>query len=233
MTSQLCNSSCFERLDTSNANADLKQPMVVVQDLESSSSSQEQQKTDIARQRVSILILVKSFCFGAFVGLLLQAVSFAAFLVFTKKWGKNPQPDESAPLSYWTLYLLIHADVAICALIFVGFVMTMTRKGSMYMRKKFDNDAHAPNGESVWTPLFLLVSGIYFLIGAVVGSCGAWAVVDVALGTPVPLASLLCSLLVNVGLCCLMIKRCFDWGHGPSFTADDEPEEDQEDSFFI
>jgi hypothetical protein len=175
---------------------------------------------------------VKSFCIGAFVGLLLQAVTFAAFLVFTKKWGKNTQPNESAPLSYWTFYLLIHADIAFCALVCVGFVVTLTRKGSTYMRKKFDNDAHAPNGESVWTPRFLLVSGIYFLIGAVAESYCAWAIVDIALGMPVPLAPMLCSLLVHVGLCCLMIKS-FDWAREPS-TADDELEEDQQgDSFFI
>ena len=48
---------------TSNANADLKQPLVVVQDLESSqssSSSQEEQDTDISKRRVSILILLKA-----------------------------------------------------------------------------------------------------------------------------------------------------------------------------
>ena len=142
MTSQLlCNASCFDRIATSNANADLKQPLVFVQDLESSQSSsssqEEQQKTDIARQRVSILILVKSFCFGAFVSLLLQAVCVAAFLVLTKKWGKNAQPDESAPpLSCsWTLCLLLDADIACHVLIWVGFVVTITRKGSMCMRK--------------------------------------------------------------------------------------------------
>ena len=69
---------------------------------------------NIATQRVSILILVMSFCSGAFVGLLLQAGVFAAFLVFIKKErGKNPQPDESVPfLPCWNLHLLLHADVA-------------------------------------------------------------------------------------------------------------------------
>ena len=151
--------------------------------------------------------------------------------MFIIRWGKNPQPDESAQLSYWTLYL--RTDIAFYALGFLGFAMTLTRKRSTHTRKKFDDDAdHAPNSESVWTPRFLFVSGIDFLIGAVAGSHGAWAIVDIALGVPVPLAPLLCSLLVQVVPCCLMIK-CVDWGHGPS-SADDEPEEDQEeDSFFI
>jgi hypothetical protein len=35
--------------------------------------------------------------------------------------------------------------------------MTLTRKGSMYIRKQFDSDADAPNRESIWTPRFILV----------------------------------------------------------------------------
>jgi hypothetical protein len=241
MTSQLlCNASCFERIDRSNANAsDLKQPLVVIQDLESSSSSsQEEQKTDIPRQRVSILILVRSFCFGAFPGLLLHAVTFSAFLVMVKKWGKHPlQPDESAPLSNWNLYLLFHIDIAFYALIWVGYFAILTREGSAYMRKKFDDDADALDSDSVWTPRFLVLSGIGFLLGVVAGSYGTWAIVDIALGMTVPLAPLSALLMdvvarhLVVGLCCLMIK-CTDRGRERS-TADGEPEEDQEDSFFV
>jgi hypothetical protein len=103
----------------------------------------------------------------------------------------------------------------------------------MYMRKTFDNDADAPNSsESVWTLQFLFLRRIGFLLGVISGSYGAWAIVDIELGMPVPLALLLSSLLLDVGLCCLMIK-CFDLGHEPSTADDDEPEEDQEDSIFI
>ena len=227
MTSGLCNASCsYERMATSNADAeDLKQPLIIIQDLESSSSSQEEPNTDIARQRVSIRVLVKSFCFGAFAGLLLRAVSFSAFCVMFKKWGKNTQPDESAPLF---LYLLFYADIAFHTLIWVGHLMTITRKGSMYMRKKFDNDAHAPKSESVWNVRFLFLSVMGFRFGFISGSYGAWAIFDITMGMPVSLVPLLCSFLVDMGLCCLMIK-CFDWAHDPSI-ADDKPEED---SFFI
>jgi hypothetical protein len=231
MTSQvLCNASCFERIDRCNANADLKQPLVVVvQDLESSSSSsQEEQDTDIARQRVSIRILVKSFCFVAFAGLLHHAVTFSAFLVYNKKWREN----NPAPLSYWTLYLLSHIDIAFYALVWVGFSATVTRKGSTCIRKKFDNDADAPDSESIWTPRFLGLNGIAFLLGLDAGSYTVWTITDIALDMPVPLAPLLSALLIDVvGLCCLMIK-CTDRGRERS-TADDEPEEDQEDSFFV
>ena len=163
MTSQLCNASCFERIATSNANPDLKQPLVVGQHLEPSSPSQEEQNTDIARQRASILILIKSFCFGAFVSLLLQAVTFSAFWVFTIYWGKNPQSASFLP--YWTIYLLMHMGIALCSILWGGCAMSLTQKGSMYMRKKFDNDADAPNSESVWTPRFLLLSGNFVLLG--------------------------------------------------------------------
>ena len=208
---------------TSNANAkDLKQPLIIIQDLESSSSSQEEANTDITRQRV---ILVKSFCFGAFAGLLLRAVSFSAYWVMFKKRGKNTQPDESAPLSNWTLYLLLNIlNIAFYTLILVGFFMMMTRKGSLYMRKKFDNDADAPDSESVWTAQFLIDNGLCLLLGINAGSFGTFAIMNIALGTSAPLVPLLCSFLVDVGSCYLMIKL-FDWAHDPS-TADDEPEED-------
>jgi hypothetical protein len=238
MTSQLHNASCFQSISsgTSNANVDLKQPLIVVQDLESVSSSysQEEQKTDVARRGLSNLIFMKSLCFGTFVGLLLQVIGFSAFWVFTIRWGKNPKPDESAPLSHWTaLFLISHTSIALSVLVWGGFVMTLTRKASMQMRKKFDNDADAPNSEFIWTPRFFFRSTIGFHLGLVVASFG-WAIVDIELGIPASLASLLSPLLPDVGLCCLMIKffECFDWVDDPFTAADDDPEIDQEDSLF-
>ena len=178
-----------------------------------------------------ILILVKSFCFGAFASLLVQTVTFSAFWVMYKKWGKNTQPDESAPLSNWTLYLPLTIDIAFHILIWLGFVMALTRKGSTYMRKKFDNDADAPNSESVWTPRFLIVKGISFLVGISSGFHGAWAIYYLALG--MPNSPPLSPLLVQVGSCYLMLK-CFDSGHDHELcTAYDEPEEDQEEDLFF
>jgi hypothetical protein len=226
MTSQLYTASCFESIPSSTANASLKQPLVEVQDLESS-SSQVEQKTDNERRRLSSLVLVKSLCFGSVVGVLLQAVTLSAFLVITKKWGRNPQPEESAAtMSYWTLYcLLVHMDIAVYCIIWGGFLMTLTRKGSMYMRKKFDNDADAPNTESVWTPRFLFLSGIGVLLGVIAGSYTAWVIIDIELGFPVSLTPLFSTFLLDVGLCYLMVKG-FDYAH-------DEPEEEDEDSFLV
>ena len=182
---------------------------------------------------MSIRVLAKSFCFGAFVALLLQAVSFSAVWVMHKKWGKNARPDESAALFNWTLYLLIHADSFFCALIGVGCViMMMTRKGysalMYYMCKKFDNDADAPTSESVWTPRFLFVNVIGFRFGYISGSYYTWVIVEIALGMPAPIVPLLCSLLVDVGFCCLMLK-CFDWAHEEPSTADDDDDDKLEE----
>ena len=250
----LCNASCYgERIATSNAtNADfLKQPLIVIQDLESSqssfssSSSQEgKQNADIARQqRVRILILVKSFCFGTFASLLLHAVlTISAFWVMynNNKWRKNTtQPDESAAplLSIWNLYFLLTILIAFHTLVWVGFVMTQTRKGSTYMLKKFDNDDahHAPKSaeSSVWTPLFLVVNGAIFLIGISSGLRVALTILNIALGMSIPLP--LGPLLVS---CCLMgLIKCYDRDDDDDelWTADDdEPEEDQEeDSSFV
>ena len=213
MASQLlCDASCYERIARSDANVDLKQPLVVVQDLESPQSSQssshEEQNADIARQRVSTRVLTKLFCYGNFVGLVLQAIAFSASWVMYKKCGNNTQPDESAPLSNWTLYLLIHADIAFYTLLWLGFVMMATRKGSTYMRKKFDNDTDAPNSESVWTGRFLVISVMDFHFGFTTGFYAIWAIFDIALGRPVSLVWMLCALLMDVGLCCFMLK-CF------------------------
>jgi hypothetical protein len=231
MTSQLSTASCFESISSSTAkNANLKQPLVEVQDLESSTSQEEQKTTDNERRRLSSLVLVKSLCFGCFVGLLLQAVTFSAFLVITKKWGRNPQPEESTTLSYLTLYLLIHMDLAVYSIIWGGFLLTLTRKGSLYMRKKFDKDADAPNTESVWTQRFLFLSGSRFLLGVIAGSYTAFVIIDIELGFPVSFTPLVSTFLMDVGFCYLMVK-CFDWGHAPN--AYDEPEEDDEDSFLV
>jgi hypothetical protein len=210
------------------ANADsLKEPLIdVVQDLESLSSRDENQPIDIARRRLSNHILVKSFCLGSFVGLLLQAVTFSAYLVITTKWGKNGPPEESgATLSCWTVHLIMHIDIVFYPVIcFVAALLT--RKGYMCLRKKFDNDADAPNTESVWTERFLFLSGVGFLFGVTVGSYTAWAIVDIEVGVPVLLSPLISILFTYGFLCCLMIK-CFDWGH-------QAPEEkDDEDSFFV
>ena len=119
-------------------------------------------------------------------------------------------------------------DIPFYALIWTGFFMTLTRKGSVYLRKKFDNDADAPNSKSVWTPRFLLRNGQGFLLGQFTGSYIVWAITNIMLGMPVPLVSMISALMREVGLCCLVIK-CLDW----SYQLDDEPEEDQEDSYFI
>ena len=231
MTSQLCSAFCFE----SNADADLKQPMDVGQHLEPSSPSQEEKNTAIARRRASLLILIKSFCVGAFVCLLLQAVTFSAFWVFNHvHWGKNLRSTPFLP-SYWTIYWLMNMECAVSTILWVISFMTLTRKGSLYMRKKFDNDADAPNSESVWTPRSLFLSGNGFLLGFIAGSYVAWIVVeDIVLGRPFPAVALVfSSLLVNVGFCCFTIK-CVDWHHQELCTAEgDEPEEDQEDSSFL
>jgi hypothetical protein len=235
MTSQLHNASCFESISSrSNASAELKQPLlVVVQDLESSSSScsQEEQEADVAKRAVKKRILVKCLCFGAFGSLLVQAVAFSAYLVFTIYWGKNPKPDTSAPFSYWTLYFFIYIKIIFYTLVWgIVFIMKVTKKGSMYLRKKFDNDADAPNSDSIWTPRFLVHSRLGFILGVIAGTSAAGAVINIGLGMPVPYMPLLYTLLMDTGLCCLMIK-CFDWGHGPDpFSTEDASDDD---SFFV
>jgi hypothetical protein len=228
MTSQRCTASCFESI-SSTANADLKQPLVVeVQDFESfaSSSQEEEQITHNARRRVRTRVLMKSFCFGAFVGLLLQAIMFSAFLlVITKKWGGDPHPEESTTVSFWSLYLLLNMDVLFYGIIWAGFLTALTRKGSLYMRKKFDNDADAPNTESIRTPRFLFIIGSGFLLGHLVGSNTAWTVMDMQLGMPLQLIPLLIfRLLTDVERCCLMVNF-FDWGC--AHLEDDEEEESE------
>ena len=193
----------------SNANADLKQRLVVGQHLEPS-SSQEEQNTYSTRRRMSLLIIVKSFCFGAYVGLLLHVVTFSAFLVLIH-WGKDPPAIAPFLLSSWFLCLLKYIVIAFYAILWVSFAMTLTPKGCMYTLKSFDNEADAPNSESVWTPQFLFLSANGFFLGGIVpGSYAAWTIVYIELGIPAPPTLVFSILPVDVGLCCLLIK-CFDW----------------------
>jgi len=120
----------------------------------------------------------------------------------------------------------MHVDIVFFAILWVACAMSLTRKGSMYMRKKFDNDADAPNTESVWTQRFLFLSGIGVLLGVIAGSYTAWVIIDIELGFPVSLTPLFSTFLLDVVLCYLMVKG-FDYAH-------DEPEEDDdEDSFLV
>jgi hypothetical protein len=230
MTSQRFTTSCFESI-SSTANADLKQPLVVeAKDFESSfssSSQEEEQMCETARRRVSTLVLMESLCLGCLFGLLIQSGIFSVFLVITKNWGSDPQQEESTILPHWTLYLLLCMDVAFYGIIWAVLFTALTRQGSMYTRKKFDIDADAPSPESVWTPQFLFTIAIVFLIGHIVGSYAAWAIVYMQLGMPLQLTPLLFRLLTDVGLCHLTVKW-FDLGG-------EHPDDDDEDSdaFFV
>ena len=236
MASQVYAASCFKSISRA-ASADLKQPLIVVQDLESSSSSssREEQNTDKnTRRRLGILVLLKSLCIGAFVGLLIQTITFySAFLVVTIKRAKTP--------AYWIMSVLVFLDIAILSLFSLGgYCMAVTRNEAMHMRKKFDNEADgAPKTESVWTERFLLLSETAFLQGLFIGSFTAWVMVYLMLGLPVPFVSLLFTFLVHVGLCCLTAKY-FDWVHALTAVYEEEEEEEEpeddgeeQDWFFV
>jgi hypothetical protein len=124
---------------------------------------------------------------------------------------------------------LSQVDIAICIGIWSTFVYTMTKSGSLYMRKKLDQDVDTPAGaNSIWTARVLFAVGIYFLVGVSVGSCSLWTIVDLRMGVVVPsLIPLLITGVVEFSFFYIMIM-CFDWGHGKS--AGDEKEEEV-DSF--
>jgi threonine/homoserine/homoserine lactone efflux protein len=103
----------------------------------------------------------------------------------------------------------------------------------MYMLKKFDNDADAPDTESIWTPPLMFRSEIVFYLGVFVGSHAAFTVIDIGLGKPLPLPLLIFTVLMDLGTCFLVLTWFQMDRREPA--ADDEPseEEDNEDSYFV
>jgi NhaP-type Na+/H+ or K+/H+ antiporter len=180
-------------------------------------------------------MIVKVFLMGIAAGLVLQAITFSAFVTILKFWGKDPRPqDLSNRAMYFLLFLLSQADIAVYSVVIVMFIFFLTRSGPMYMRKKFDSEdgiIRTKEGESTISSLstrkFLFRAGITFLFGIMLGSAAPWVAVDYKMGLPMTLGPLIATLILDLFLLPIMF-RSFDWAQeeeGETSSSDEGQEE--------
>ena len=224
--------SCFEDNDhTEDITGEnmLKQPLIM-----SDESLEDEEQTDLSKVRQIRSIICKSLLLGIFIGFALQVIPFAAWHALSKMFGKDPKPTPGSLLSsfsYCMLVLIGQLDLAMYVVIMLTFMYTMTKSGSLYMRKKFDRDAANPNSGSIWTPRMLIVVGIYFLFGATVGSSFShWIILALRMEMAIPLMPILYTLMVDFVLL-FLVSVGFDWSHSGYATEQEELEDD--DSSFV
>jgi hypothetical protein len=215
----------------------MKRPLVTTA-LSSGNASLETEE-HIRLEQQSKRLVWQAFLLGSAIGFVLHVVVFATCYTIFKIWSQHPTFSGSLSLaSYWMLVLLSQAVIAIYVGICLIFLYTMTKSGSLYMRKKLDQDVDTPAGaNSIWTARMLFVVGIYF-VGVSVGSCSFWTIARLRMGMVVPLTPLLMTVVVEFSffyIFYIMIKCFEDWGRaGSSKSCGDEEEEDEEnDPFFV
>jgi hypothetical protein len=228
--SRLHTASCLEdndhTEDNTGAGENMKQSFIM-----SNESLEDEEQTKLQEERQCRSIICKGFLLGSSIGFALQGLTFLACYMILKMFGENPKPTPGSLLScfsYSMLFLVSQLDIVMYGIIWLTFMYTMTKSGSLYMRKKFDKDAANPKSGSIWTARMLFIVGIYVLFGAVVGSFALWMIADLRIGMVVPLMPLFNTVMIDFVLFLVMIK-CFDCGHS-GYTAEEELDDD---SYFV
>jgi hypothetical protein len=236
--SRLYTASCFEDNDhtTEDSTAGensmfLKQPLIMSHE----SLEQDEEQTKLQKERQSRSIICKSFLLGSSIGFALQVMSFAACYALFKMFGgkdAKPTPGSLPPssFSYCMLVLISQLDLAIYLAIWLAFMATITKSGSLYMRKKFDKDAANPNSGSIWTTRMLFIVGVYFLVGSIFGSFSLWMIVDLRMGMVIPLMPFFSTMMIDFVAFIFMVK-CFDLSHPSTTTSGYSVEQELEDDY--
>jgi hypothetical protein len=221
--------SCFEDNDHTAEDSTagenmmmLKQPLITTSNEE---SLEGEEQTKLQKERQSSSVICKSFLLGSSFGFALQTMSYAAYYTLFKMFGKDTQPTTGSLLSWFSYCLLVlisQLDLAIYVAIWLTFLYTTTKTGSLYMRKKFDKDAATPNSGSIWTTRMLFMFGVYFLVGLHAGAFSLLVIVDVCIGMTIPLMPLFRNMVMDF-VTLFLIGKCFDWRR---LSKEQEPEDD-------
>jgi hypothetical protein len=131
---------------------------------------------------------------------------------------------------YGILSVLTQIDLVIYVLIWIAFTCTMTKNGMQFLRLQSQN----PSLQRRW----VFVLGVYFLVGIVLGAFGAWSLIDIYLGFPIPFLPIVATVGIDLVLCYLMVW-CYDLGRrSGSITSslddsqgeyDDDDDDDDDD----
>ncbi|KAG7338126.1 hypothetical protein IV203_034352 [Nitzschia inconspicua] len=185
---------------------------------------------------------------GALTGFFIQVVSLGAYAVLLLQYNKTAgdidtnkmdhmawwpfwKTDGSETISMssmitvdWFLYgilsVLTQIDLVIYVLIWVAFTCTMTRNGMQFLRFHYQDPSLRRRG--------VFVLGVYFLVGIVVGAFGAWSLIDIYLGFPIPFFPIVATVVIDLGLCYMMVW-CYDLGQRRDRVSGDETECDEDD----
>jgi hypothetical protein len=215
----------------------MKRPLITATWSSNASLEAEEQTRLEKDKQQGKLLARRAFLLGCALGFVLQVMAFATCYTILKIWRQNPTfPGSLSLVSYWMLVLLSRlVDIGIYLGLLLTFLCIRTKSGSLYMRKKLDQDVDSttPAGSnSMWTAHNLYVAGIYFWGGAIVATFSLWAIVDLSICmvvpyvAVVPLVRLLMTVVVIFLLFWIMIKS-LDWGY--NIKSGREEQEDEEE----
>jgi hypothetical protein len=89
--------------------------------------------------------------------------------------------------------------------------LNQVSSGSLHMQNKFGKDAANPSSGSNWSARrMLFVAGVYFLVGAVVGSNCLWMIVALRTGMAIPLMPFFSVVLIEFVLSLITVKHLSD-----------------------
>jgi hypothetical protein len=132
------------------------------------------------------------------------------FVVFNINW-----------FIYGILSVLTQIDLVIYVLIWITFTCTMTKNGMKFLRLQAQN----PSLQRRW----VFVLGVYFLVGIVLGAFGAWSMIDIYLGFPIPFLPIVATVGIDLLLCYLMVW-CYDLGRRGARTTSTSLTDNSQDS---
>jgi hypothetical protein len=239
--SRLYTASCFEDNDhTEDITGDnMKQPLIIM----SNESLRDEEQTTVSKERPSRSILcIQSFLFGSFIAFAVQGIAFAAcdlVKMFGKEPPKPPAPPGSLLLGSFPYYYFVRASqleaviFVIVVAVWMTSIYTITKSGSLYIRKKFDKkDAPASNhprsGSSIsWTKRILFFAGLYFAVGSLVGSTSLWMLMFfLRSGMVLPWPPVFSTVMIG-WVFFLITLECFEWrSRSWHQTTEDEPDDD-------
>ena len=188
--------------------------------------AEEQTRLEQVKQHRSKGLVWNAFLLGSVLGAVLRGLVFATNSVISKTWSQNPIFSGSFLSSSLASDIGIH-------IIFIWSTVcySRTRSGSLYLRKKLDQDVGRPAGSNlIWTARMSLLASLYFLSGYILGSCLFLVGVGVPMGMDVPFTFMLVTVLVDFVFSWLIFK-CFDWVNNKS--GEEQEDEEEDDSFFV
>ena len=237
ITSRLYTASCFDHSnnhtdDDSMGAENMAQPLIM-----SNASLKDEEQTMLSKERRSRSILYESFMFATSIAFALRGILFAAFYTIFKMLGEDlPKPTPGSFPSlflYCMLFLISQLDLVFYVALWLTFVYTNTKSGSLYMRKRFHKDAAAnsiSSGSTIWTERIMMFISFSFFFGAIAGEV-SFLMILMALRTGM-IPSLVVSLFGRtvmpafVLLLIITVKCLSDWRHDRGYTTGQKLKDD-------